>query len=412
MDDMKRLIEKYKRELMEYSKASAPKEKLEFPEMLPETDEQPPMPDITPEESAAASSPAENINEHEEECTEPLPPADDSHKCTEADGEKSCSIPAEPAEPAGKQSAPKIIGYIRDGDISDSLPENFSKLFSDMITDSKTLPPDGGETVYDEFPDGNEGIEYEDDGRLPSDNAQFSPPQFDSVDSIDDVQSAITEESTPGGNDKILNPEELGDNARIEQRQEFVEPQSVSPEVAERLPDQPISGRDKNEQLTGRRFEDETIQPQDPDDIANKGRGQGSGREPIIYDENNYASYEEFEQANPQRGSISFRIYTARGALPVKGAVCTVSKKFGGERHVIFTQITDESGLTEEMPLPAPPRSLSQQPESSVMPYALYDAEIKADGYSTVELTNIPVFDGVSSVQRVAMIPAGRNGGE
>lgn len=407
MDDMKRLIEKYKRELMEYSKASAPKEKLEFPEMLPETDEQPPTPDITPAEPPAASLSAENINEHDEECAETLTPADDSHKCTGADGEKTCSIPG---EPAGKQAAPKIIGYVRDGDISDSLPENFSKLFSDMITDNKTLPPDGGETVYDEFSDGNESIEYEDDDRLTSDNTQFSPPQFDSVDSIDNVQKA--KESTTDGNDKILNPEELGDNARIEQRQEFVGPQSVSPEVAERLPDQPVSGRDKNEQLTGRHFEDETIQPQNPDDIENKGRGQGSGREPIIYNENNYASYEEFEQANPQRGSIRFRIYTARGALPVKGAVCTVSKKFGGERHVIFTQITDESGLTKKMPLPAPPRSLSQQPESSAMPYALYDAEIKADGYSTVELTNIPVFDGVSSIQRVAMIPAGRNGGE
>lgn len=399
MDDMKRLIEKYKRELMEYSKASAPKEKLDFPEMLPESDEQTPtQPDITappePESDKTADCPPEeNLPENT-----PVPLAENMP--TEV--EKG-------AEP--KNSAPKIIGYVRDGDISGGLPESFSKLFSDMITDEKNLPPDGGETVYDEFPDGNENIEYENEGQLPSEETQTSPPQFHSVDSIDDVQTAITAASTKEGNDKIFDPAELGDNARIEQRQEFVEPQSVSPEVAERLPDQPISGRDVDEQLTGRSFEDETIQPQNPADIANQGRGQGSGREQIIYDENNYASYEEFERANPQRGSISFRIYTARGALPVKGAVCVVSKKFGGEPHVIFTQITDESGLTKEMPLPAPSRSLSQKPENSVMPYALYDATIKADGYSTVELTNIPVFDGVSSVQRVAMIPANENGG-
>ena len=36
MDDMKRLIEKYKQELMEYSKAAAPKENLTFPEMIEE----------------------------------------------------------------------------------------------------------------------------------------------------------------------------------------------------------------------------------------------------------------------------------------------------------------------------------------------------------------------------------------
>ena len=34
MDDMKRLIEKYKQELMEYSRAAAPKENLTFPEMI------------------------------------------------------------------------------------------------------------------------------------------------------------------------------------------------------------------------------------------------------------------------------------------------------------------------------------------------------------------------------------------
>ena len=36
MDDMKRLIEKYKQELMEYSRAAAPKENLTFPEMIEE----------------------------------------------------------------------------------------------------------------------------------------------------------------------------------------------------------------------------------------------------------------------------------------------------------------------------------------------------------------------------------------
>ena len=399
MDDMKRLIEKYKRELMEYSKASAPKEKLDFPEMLPESDEQThTQPDIT--------APPEPESDKTADCPPEETPPENTPQTPAENIPTEAEISAEP-----KNSAPKIIGYVRDGDISGGLPESFSKLFSDMITDEKNLPPDGGETVYDEFPDGNENIEYENEGQLPSEETQTSPPQFHSVDSIDDTQTAVTAAGTKEGNDKIFDPAELGDNARIEQRQEFVEPQSVSPEAAERLPDLPISGRDVDEQLTGRSFEDETIQPQNPDDIANQGRGQGSGREQIIYDENNYASYEEFERANPQRGSIRFRIYTARGALPVKGAVCAVSKKFGGEPHVIFTQITDESGLTKKMPLPAPSRSLSQKPENSVMPYALYDATIKADGYSTVELTNIPVFDGVSSVQRVAMIPAIENGG-
>jgi len=36
MDDMKKLVEKYKRELMQYSKAAVTPERLSFPEMLPD----------------------------------------------------------------------------------------------------------------------------------------------------------------------------------------------------------------------------------------------------------------------------------------------------------------------------------------------------------------------------------------
>ena len=58
MDDMKKLVERYKRELMEYSKAAAsvPKERLEFPEMT------------EPERDAAASS-----EKHAEQQAEEIP---------------------------------------------------------------------------------------------------------------------------------------------------------------------------------------------------------------------------------------------------------------------------------------------------------------------------------------------------
>ena len=401
MDDMKRLIEKYKRELMEYSKAAAPKEKLDFPEMLPETDEQP-----------AENTPPEHMNIPEkEEAAAPAAPEAEQPSSPECSAEEESDdlrkdSSAEAPEPEQKSVSPKIIGYVKDGDVNSALPEGFSKLFSELMTDEeKPLSPSGGETVYDEFPGSNENIEYENIEPAPAET-QPSAPQHSEVPSIEDTQERITAESEPSGNDEVLEPVELGDNARIEQRQEFVPPQSVSPEVAERLPEQPVSGRDVNEQLTGRSFEDESIQPADRGDIASKGSKQGSGQQPVIYNEREYESYEDFESTNRQRGSIIFRVYTARGALPIKGAECTVTKKIAGEPYVIFTQFTDESGATPTMPLPAPSRSLSQSPENIIMPYALYDATVKAEGYSTVELSSIPIFDGVTSIQRVAMIPS------
>ncbi|MGN1423106.1 MAG: hypothetical protein ACI4XA_07005, partial [Oscillospiraceae bacterium] len=67
MDDMKRLIEKYKRELMEYSRAAAPEKGLDFPEMLHETDEQP-----EPEMTVTAPEPETGIVP--ETSQEQLPP--------------------------------------------------------------------------------------------------------------------------------------------------------------------------------------------------------------------------------------------------------------------------------------------------------------------------------------------------
>ncbi|MGN1423105.1 MAG: hypothetical protein ACI4XA_07000, partial [Oscillospiraceae bacterium] len=328
---------------------------------------------------------------------------------------ETADIPAETAESSErKSSSPKIIGYVSGENAGSALPESFSRLFSDLMTDEKEeLPPDGGETVYDRFAGGNEELQYEDISPAPEQQAaQTRTPQRGTVPSIEDTQARITAESEPAGNDEVIAPVELGDNARIEQRQEFVEPQSVAPEVAERLPDRPISGRDIDEQLARRTFEVGSTPSNDRGDIASEGSGQGSGRQPVIYNEREYESYEDFESTNRQRGLISFRVYTARGALPIKGAECTVTKTIAGEPYVIFTQFTDESGSTPVMPLPAPSRSLSQSPDNIIMPYALYDATVRAEGYSTVELSSIPIFDGVTSIQRVAMIPANSGAGE
>ena len=413
MDDIKRLIEKYKRELMEYSRAAAPEKGLDFPEMLPETDEQP-EPEISadtlPEPEAA------NVPETPQEPFPPLnpetAPEDEILPEERSEPAKAADIPAE--SPERKASSPKIIGYVSGGSEGGALPESFSRLFSDLLTDEKgELPPDGGETVYDRFAGGNEELRYEDIDPAPADeSAQTQTPQRGTVPSIDDTQERITYESEPAGNDTVLRPVNLGDKARIEQRQEFVEPQSVLPEVAERLPDRPVSGRDINEQLARRTFDDNRTAPNDRGDIAAEGSGQGSGRQPVIYNEREYESYEDFESTNRQRGLIGFRVYTARGALPIKGAECTVTKTIAGAPYVIFTKLSDESGSTPTMPLPAPPRSLSQSPDNIIMPYALYDATVKAEGYSTVELSGIPIFDGVTSIQRVAMIPANSGSNE
>ena len=180
--------------------------------------------------------------------------------------------------------------------------------------------------------------------------------------------------------------------------------QSVSEEKAETLADQPISGTTEGEQLTGRSFENESY-PQNPENPPDSIMRQGSGTEPIKYPEPVYGSFEEFEQKNAGRGTILFRVYMAREAMPIAGAKCVIYKKIGGKSHELHTLITDSSGQTRSETLPAPSKELSQSFDNTIQPFALYDATVNKNGFAEVILRDIPVFDGVQSIQRVAMVP-------
>ena len=76
---------------------------------------------------------------------------------------------------------------------------------------------------------------------------------------------------------------------------------------------------------------------------------------------------------------------------------------------VIASLTTGRDGNTVRIPLSAPPRSNSETPNGGV-PYALYQAEVTMEGYYDQSYLAIPVFDGISAIQPVVMIPLPENG--
>ncbi len=287
MDDMKQLIEKYKRELIEYSKSAAapPKERLEFPEMT-----------YTEPEPAA-----------EQELYEPAVSEE--------------PLPADSEEPEQPSEQPQIIGYSDSGDINARFNEMMAQLYGEGQHHSE-------ETV--------EGVS------------------------------------------------------------------TVTPETAERLDDVPQSGTDEDEQLGRRDFSEDEPLTNSPEDIAPL---EQSGEAADIPTEQSYGSVEEYNEMNNRSGMLRFRVYTARGALPVEGASVVITKLINGENHTFYSLQTDISGLTETINLPAPPKELSETPDSTVQPYAVYNADITAEGYNSVAIRDLPVFEGVLSLQRVPLVP-------
>lgn len=139
-----------------------------------------------------------------------------------------------------------------------------------------------------------------------------------------------------------------------------------------------------------------------PEDNMNQGTGETISNFPV----STYSTYEEFEAKNTGGGSLVFMVFTASEALPVAGAAVVVSTRIDGAPHEMFSCVTNQSGETPAKNLPAPSKSLSQDEDNEVQPFSLYDATVSKEGFTKVILRDIPVFDGVRSIQRVAMIPA------
>lgn len=105
-------------------------------------------------------------------------------------------------------------------------------------------------------------------------------------------------------------------------------------------------------------------------------------------------------------GYLIVRVSAASGTIPLEGALVTVYYAENDRNGVIITRYTDQSGKSEKIELPAPERSLSQTPESGgVRPYSVYNVEVVLDGYYDAFELEVPVFDGVTSVLPVNMIP-------
>ena len=115
-------------------------------------------------------------------------------------------------------------------------------------------------------------------------------------------------------------------------------------------------------------------------------------------------------------GYLIVRVATARGAIPIENAHIRIraaaspddplrEEGASGEGALIAVLRTDRDGLAPRLALPAPSRALSERPGGTALPYALYDIEVTEEGYESHAYQNVPIFDTVTSLQTVELIP-------
>lgn len=107
-------------------------------------------------------------------------------------------------------------------------------------------------------------------------------------------------------------------------------------------------------------------------------------------------------------GNFVARAFVANGAYPVPQVKVTVyaclPDNIWKPYRILFT---NENGETTPLPLPAPDKSASAAPPlpQAAPPFAVYRAIAEKEGYNTIQVDSIPVFDGITSRQNFPLIP-------
>lgn len=95
---------------------------------------------------------------------------------------------------------------------------------------------------------------------------------------------------------------------------------------------------------------------------------------------------------------------TSQDVLPIDNATVRIFSPSNPET-VLEEFTTDTAGLTESIPLPAPPIDLSLEP-SLIQPYSNYDLQIFAPGFETAFFSDIEILPDITAIQETTLNPA------
>lgn len=133
------------------------------------------------------------------------------------------------------------------------------------------------------------------------------------------------------------------------------------------------------------------------------------------------SSLKDTAPAFTENGTMQIQVVSAFTAIPISGASVTIresrkenltdtgeesetngNSSFGDD--ILYSLISDTSGQTEDLTLPAPPLHYSEEP-GEVQPYSEYDVRIEAPGYAPLTVSGSNVFSGQQTIQPAILRP-------
>ncbi len=113
----------------------------------------------------------------------------------------------------------------------------------------------------------------------------------------------------------------------------------------------------------------------------------------------------DYLNINSETGVLSIRTYAGEQSFAVPSVRVMIFLPLPSGNITLYDGITDISGLSDSVILPAPSKALSMSPRSDrVLPYAEYTVYVEHPSFVRALFNNVPVFSNIESVQPVAMI--------
>ena len=125
---------------------------------------------------------------------------------------------------------------------------------------------------------------------------------------------------------------------------------------------------------------------------------------PVIPDFIKNAQSEDEKELNESFGYLKVSVRTGSGGIPVEGSAIVVSQTIDGKENIIRMLITDSSGDTETIKLPAPKKPSGNQPQDFEH-YSTYNISAFSEGYFREASENAPIFENITSIQTFNLVP-------
>jgi len=101
-------------------------------------------------------------------------------------------------------------------------------------------------------------------------------------------------------------------------------------------------------------------------------------------------------------GYLTIQSRIAGDAVPLQGVQITVLDDQGRR---VYDLITDENGETQPVPLETVSKDFSLESSYTGTPYVSYDVFAQASGFNSIYISGVPVFEGETAIQPLALVP-------